>query len=70
VPSLPVVSDDLLSFTCPRCHGETAARWYGPCEECRDTLRAQVAGEARAVEQTDYVPKVNVTPNAVALKDD
>jgi hypothetical protein len=29
-----------------------------------------VAGEARDVEQGAYVPKMNVTPNAVALKDD
>jgi hypothetical protein len=33
-------------------------------------LRAQVAGEARAVEAGGYEPKMNVTPNAVALKDD
>ena len=27
------------------------------------------AGEARQVEVAEYVPKMNVTPNAVALKD-
>jgi hypothetical protein len=27
------------------------------------------AGEARHVEVAEYVPKMNVTPNAVALKD-
>lgn len=29
-----------------------------------------MAGEAREVELAEYVPKMNVTPNAVALKDD
>jgi hypothetical protein len=60
---------DLLSFACPRCGGDVASRFYGPCEGCRATLRADVAGEAREVELADYEPKMNVTPNAVALKD-
>jgi hypothetical protein len=59
-----------LSFTCPRCGQNAFAAYYGPCDECRDALRAQVAGEARAVEAGGYEPKMNVTPNAVALKDD
>jgi len=59
-----------LSFVCPRCGDETAARYYGPCEACRATLRAELAGDARVVEQGAYEPKMNVTPNAVALKDD
>jgi hypothetical protein len=33
-------------------------------------LHARFPGEARAVEAAEYVPKVNVTANAVALKDD
>jgi hypothetical protein len=28
-----------------------------------------VGGEAREVDEQDYVPKMNVTPNAVATKD-
>lgn len=37
---------------------------------CRDELRIRFAGTARVVEVAEYVPKMNVTPNAVALKDD
>lgn len=59
-----------LSFTCPRCGQDATAAYYGPCDGCREALRAQVAGEARAVEAGAYEPKMNVTPNAVALKDD
>ena len=61
--------DQLLSFTCPRCRLEVTELLYGPCASCRTTLRAVVGGEARDVEETDYVPKMNVTPNAVASKD-
>jgi hypothetical protein len=61
---------DPLSFVCPRCGGQVAARFYGPCEGCRATLRAELAGEARDVHLGAYEPKMNVTPNAVALTDD
>ena len=61
---------DPLSFTCPRCGTAADDRYYGPCAACRTALRRDVAGEARAVEDTAYEPKMNVTPNAVALKDD
>ena len=33
-------------------------------------LRAKYQGQARVVEVAEYEPKMNVTPNAVALKDD
>jgi hypothetical protein len=56
-------------FTCPRCHGQTSARFYGPCDTCRADLRANQQGEARHVDVAEYVPKMNVTPNAVASKD-
>lgn len=59
-----------LDFTCPRCGGAATDRFYGPCETCRAALRRQVAGTARVVADVAYEPKVNVTPNAVALKDD
>jgi hypothetical protein len=49
----------LLRFDCPRCAAPAAERFYGPCASC---------GEARDVEVAAYEPKVNVTPNAVALK--
>jgi hypothetical protein len=59
-----------LAFACPRCGGQVSATYYGPCLTCRDALRAEQGGEGRAVEAVDYEPKMNVTPNAVALKDD
>lgn len=61
---------DALTFTCPRCGQGVSARFYGPCATCRTTLRAELAGEARDLEPGAYEPKMNVTPNAVALKDD
>ena len=60
----------LLPLTCPRCGHETAARFYGPCDDCRADLRRTARGEARVVEVAEYEPKMNVTPNAVATKDD
>ena len=63
-----MADDSPLSFDCPRCHGPVAERFYGPCESCRLQLRA-IGGGARDVEVAAYEPKMNVTPNAVALKD-
>ena len=37
---------------------------------CRTELRAKFVSDGRVVELAEYVPKMNVTPNAVALKDD
>ncbi|MEZ5255658.1 MAG: hypothetical protein R2705_01800 [Ilumatobacteraceae bacterium] len=59
-----------MEFECPRCHQAAAARFYGPCPTCRAELRSTYAAVAREVEVAEYVPKMNVTPNAVALKDD
>ncbi|HEY8547307.1 MAG TPA: hypothetical protein VIL36_19735 [Acidimicrobiales bacterium] len=59
-----------LPMTCPRCGHEVSERFYGPCSVCRTALRAAHSGEARDVEVAAYEPKMNVTPNAVALKDD
>ncbi len=61
---------ELMSFTCPRCTSEVSARFYGPCDDCRTQLRATLRGVARNIEVAEYEPKMNVTPNAVALKDD
>ena len=58
-----------LVFECPRCAEPIVARFYGPCEPCRDALRAAFTAEARDVEVEEYVPKLNVTPNAVASKE-
>ena len=57
------------SFPCPRCGTDATEAWYGPCTSCRDQLRASYAGEAREIDAAEYVPKMNVTPNAVATKD-
>jgi hypothetical protein len=54
---------------CLRCGEEVPLVFAGPCPRCTDELRASMGNEARAVEDS-YVPKMNVTPNAVALKDD
>jgi hypothetical protein len=60
---------EALAFTCPRCGASVHESLYGPCETCRAALRAAFAGEARVVEVAAYEPKMNVTPNAVALKE-
>jgi len=60
---------DPVEITCPRCGRTAAARFYGPCHDCRTDLRAKVAGAAREVESAAYEPKMNVTPNQVATKD-
>lgn len=68
-PSPMQVPDSVLSVVCPRCGREAEERFAGPCSACRDELRARFAGRARQVEAAEYEPKMNVTPNAVALKD-
>ncbi|MBI4885225.1 MAG: hypothetical protein HY826_14340 [Actinobacteria bacterium] len=57
-------------MACPRCGASASQRFYGPCESCRGQLRAIFHGEGRDIVVAEYVPKMNVTPNAVALKDD
>ena len=59
-----------VQLVCPRCGQDVEERYYGPCAACRDELRASIQREGRIVEVAEYEPKVNVTPNAVALKDD
>jgi len=62
--------DDSGRFTCPRCGTPVEAEMYAPCPACMAQLRATQGGDARDVDVVDYEPKMNVTPNAVALKDD
>ena len=57
-------------FDCPRCGAAASQRFYGPCESCCGELRAKYPGIGRDMTAAEYVPKMNVTPNAVALKDD
>lgn len=59
-----------MNLSCPRCGRDVEERFYGPCSSCRDELRAAFVREARVVDVAEYEPKVNVTPNAVAVKDD
>lgn len=62
---------DVLSFDCPRCETTVEEAYYGPCTSCRALMREAVAGRGREdLVAEEYVPKMNVTPNAVALKDD
>jgi len=60
---------DSQSFDCPRCAQTVTEPYYGPCQSCRTELRATFAGESRDIVAEAYEPKMNVTPNAVALKD-
>ena len=64
------VPSPVVEFTCPRCDTAVEARFYGPCDDCRSQLRDAFRREGRVVELAEYEPKMNVTPNAVALKDD
>ena len=56
-------------MACLRCGGTVALRFAGPCPSCTEELRATMRTDAQAVDAA-YVPKTNVLPNAVALKDD
>ena len=61
---------EMLTFGCPRCGSSVDEAYYGPCTSCRGLLKAQYAGRERDdLVAEEYVPKMNVTPNAVALKD-
>ena len=64
--------DDYPAMTveCPRCQATVEQRFAGPCESCMAELRTKFSATAREVDKAEYVPKMNVTPNAVALKDD
>jgi hypothetical protein len=58
----------VAELTCLRCGQTAAMRFAGPCAACTEQLRATMRSEAQTVD-AEYVPKMNVTPNAVALKD-
>ncbi len=59
-----------MNVSCPRCGSSVEVRFYGPCDECRTTLRSQYQSAGRVIELAEYEPKMNVTPNAPATKDD
>jgi hypothetical protein len=54
---------------CMRCHETAPMRFYGLCSPCREELRAKFDRAGRTIAVAEYEPKMNVTPNAVALKD-
>ena len=56
-----------LDVTCPRCGSAVTQRFHGPCEKCRAELREHFLAQGRTVDVAEYEPKMNVTPNAVAL---
>ena len=60
-----------LPSLCPRCGGDISSQeYYGVCPSCADSLRDRYDGVARDdVSAAEYEPKMNVTPNAVALKE-
>jgi hypothetical protein len=64
-----VPTEELVEFECPRCAAGVSEHYYGPCTSCRAQLRAEIAVAARDLAAPEYEPKMNVTPNAVALKD-
>lgn len=71
-PALPAPeADDLtpIDFDCLRCGVTEPMRFRGLCRRCREELRAAFRRDAREIEVAEYEPKMNVTPNAVALKD-
>ena len=68
-PALDPEEVGRIGYECPRCGIEVVSDYYGPCDDCREALRSTVTAEAVDVAPTDYEPKMNVTPNAVATKD-
>ena len=56
--------------TCLRCGRTVSVRFSGPCPDCIAELHAKYEGGGRSVTAAAYEPKMNVTVNAVALKDD
>ncbi len=59
-----------VEMECMRCHRTAPMRFYGICTDCRSQLHEVFDRAARTIEVEEYVPKMNVTPNAVALKAD
>ena len=58
-----------VQFVCPRCEKSVAKRFYGPSGVCRKELRLTLATNVSPIESEPFSPKVNVSPNSVALKE-
>ena len=59
-----------VDMECMRCHRTAPMRFYGLCTGCREELHTIFDRDAREIAVPEYEPKINVTPNAVALKGD
>jgi len=59
-----------VDMDCMRCGRTEAMRFRGMCRACTEELHAHFSRDVRVIEVADYEPKMNVTPNAVALKGD
>jgi hypothetical protein len=59
-----------IEMECMRCGRAEPMRFYGCCNSCREELQARFDRAARDIAVAAYEPKMNVTPNAVALTDD
>lgn len=68
-PDLTPSDFEPMDFDCLRCGVTAPMRFRGLCTPCRDELRVRFTREERQVEVAEYVPKMNVTPNAIATKD-
>ena len=58
-----------VQFVCPRCEKSVAKRFYGPSGFCREELHLTLATNVSPIESEPFPPKVNVSPNSVALKE-
>ena len=58
-----------VQFVCPRCEKSVAKRFYGPSGFCREELRLTLPTNVSPIESEPFPPKVNVSPNSVALKE-
>jgi NMD protein affecting ribosome stability and mRNA decay len=69
---VPTADLDLtpVEMDCARCGRSALMRFRGLCEKCRDELHTKFTRDGREMAVEEYVPKMNVTPNAVALKED
>jgi hypothetical protein len=70
VMTLNVDDYELVEMPCLRCGTPAKLRFRGPCDTCVAELYAKYERDAQTVVAHEFVPKMNVTPNAVALKDD
>jgi hypothetical protein len=66
---IPLNEKELLVYNCPRCNMHTEQRDYGPCFRCIEELRVKMNLEKKNDVAADYIPKMNVVPNAIASKE-